>query len=186
MPKANSKLALRIGDDAVKAKTGRTWGEWFALLDKAGARTLNHKQIVALLSETHSLGPWWEQMVTVGYEQGRGLREKHQGPRGYEISKSLTVAAPVTRVFRAFQNQTERAKWLAHPGITIRKATPHKSLRVTWVDGKTSLEVGFYPKGARKTQLAVQHSKISTAARAMRLKGYWAAQLERLRAQVEA
>ena len=29
-----------ISDEAVRAKTGRTWGEWFAILDGAGARKL--------------------------------------------------------------------------------------------------------------------------------------------------
>jgi len=42
-----------------------------AILDKAGAKKMDHKQIVAYLSEQHQVGPWWQQMVTVGYEQAR-------------------------------------------------------------------------------------------------------------------
>ena len=34
---------------------------------------MNHKQIVALLYAKHNVGPWWQQMVTVTYEQARGL-----------------------------------------------------------------------------------------------------------------
>ena len=30
----------RMSDEAVKAKTGKSWKEWFALLDKAGAKKM--------------------------------------------------------------------------------------------------------------------------------------------------
>ena len=64
-----------------------------------GAVELGHKGIVALLSEHHRVGPWWRQMITVAYEQERGLREKHQTPEGFQISVSKTIAAPVGTVF---------------------------------------------------------------------------------------
>ena len=37
-----------------------------------------HKQIAEYLYEKHGLSGWWSQVVTVVYEQERGLREKHQ------------------------------------------------------------------------------------------------------------
>jgi len=49
--------------------------------------------------------------------------------------------------------QRLRDRWLADPAFIIRKATPGKSLRITWVDGKTTLEVMLYPKGTGKTQV---------------------------------
>ena len=55
----------RMSDEAVKAKTGKTWKEWFAILDKAGATKLTHQEIVKLLNTNHGVGPWWQQMVTV-------------------------------------------------------------------------------------------------------------------------
>ena len=33
------KRSTEIGDAAVKAKTGKTWAQWFTALEKAGART---------------------------------------------------------------------------------------------------------------------------------------------------
>jgi hypothetical protein len=36
-----------------------------------------HKQIAEYLYEKHGLSGWWSQVVTVVYEQERGLREKH-------------------------------------------------------------------------------------------------------------
>jgi hypothetical protein len=69
-----------ISNEAVKARTGRTWPEWFAILDEAGAPVVGHKGIVTLLTKYHRVGHWWRQMITVAYEQERGLREKHQTP----------------------------------------------------------------------------------------------------------
>ena len=76
-----------MSDEAVKAKTGKTWKEWFAILDKAGARKMTHKEIVQVLNSEHGVGPWWQQMVTVTYEHERGLRDRHEKPEGYQISR---------------------------------------------------------------------------------------------------
>src|SRR2546426_8019727 len=95
----------RMSDAAVKAKTGKTWPEWFKILDKAGAKKMGHQEIVAVLSQQHGVGPWWQQMVTVTYEQARGLRAKHETPAGYQISVSRTVAASITKVYKAWQDE---------------------------------------------------------------------------------
>jgi uncharacterized protein YndB with AHSA1/START domain len=169
-----------MSDEAVRAKTGRTWAEWFRLLDAEGCRKMNHKEIVAVVGRKYAVGPWWQQMVTVEYERARGLREKHERPDGYQVSRSKTLAAAPDRVFRAWNDHKARNRWLADPAVTVRKATPARSLRITWVDGRTSVEVMLYPKGADKTQVTVQHSKLASAAAAERMKAYWGVQLERL------
>jgi uncharacterized protein YndB with AHSA1/START domain len=170
----------RIGDEAVRKATGKTWKQWFALLDRAGANQWDHKRIVAHIHENHGVGPWWQQMVTVAYEQERGLRAKHEKPGGFQISRSRTIAAPAAALFAAFEDSHQRARWLKDPDVSIRKATPNKSMRVTWVDDKTTLEVNFYPKGREKTQVVVQHGKLPTSAAAERMKTYWEHQLSRL------
>lgn len=65
-------------------------------------------------------------------------------------------------------------------GITIRKARQDKSIRATWIDGKTTLEVNFYEKGNSKSQVAVQHSKIVNIEEAVRMRSYWKDRLQRL------
>jgi uncharacterized protein YndB with AHSA1/START domain len=177
---------MPVGDAAVEARTGKKWAEWFKILDAAGAKKMDHQEIVAVLTEKHKLPPWWRQMVAVGYEQTRGLRQKHQKPEGYEISSSKTLAAPVAAVFDAWENPKARQRWLGEAASVIRKATPDKSIRITWSDQKTSVEVGFYPKGDSKTQVAVQHSKLADAKAAERMKDYWGKKLERLKEFIEA
>src|SRR5437867_8122338 len=132
-----------MSDAAVELKTGKTWAEWFKILDAAGAKKMTHQEIVAVLSQQHGVGPWWQQMVTVTYEQARGLREKYQAASGYQVSRSATIAVPIAELYKAWADEKTRGRWLDAEGMVIRKATPQKSMRITWVDGKTSVEVGF-------------------------------------------
>ncbi|MDQ3473970.1 MAG: DUF4287 domain-containing protein [Acidobacteriota bacterium] len=121
-----NKQALRVGDEAVKAKTGKNWNEWFTLLNKAGAKKMTHQEIVKLLSSKHDVGPWWQQIVTVAYEQASGLRQGNQRPDGYQISVSRTLNASIGSVYRTFADETLRAEWLGEKGLVVRKATPTK------------------------------------------------------------
>jgi uncharacterized protein YndB with AHSA1/START domain len=178
--------AAGISDEAVKARTGKTWKEWFALLDAAGARKLDHKGIVACLGKNSRMSGWWQQMVTVAYEQARGKRRKHEKPEGFEISASKTVAVPVAELFRAWNDARTRARWLSDRGLVIRKATPSKFMRLTWVDGKSRLDVNFYAKGARKSQASLQHGRLPNARAAENMKDFWQKELQRLKTLLEA
>jgi uncharacterized protein YndB with AHSA1/START domain len=144
---------------------------------------MTHQERVRLLNQKHGVGPWWQQMVAVTYEQARGLRDKHQKPEGYEISVSRTIDAPVGKAFKAWTDEKTRRKWLP-ANLTIRKATANKSLRISWEDGKTSLSVNFDPKGG-KSQVVAQHSKIPDAKGAAKMKKFWAQALDRLKALIE-
>jgi hypothetical protein len=169
-------------DAAVQAKTGKTWGEWLDCLDAEGAQGLDHKGIVAILDQRYGIPGWWCQMVTVGYEQARGLRDKHQKADGYSVSANRTLAVPIATLYAAWADETDRRRWLQDPAVHVRKATPNKSLRLTWVDGKTTVDVNLYARGDDKSQVQVQHSKLADPDEAARLKTYWAAQLDRLAA----
>ncbi len=176
----SENIPTNIGDEAVKAKTGKTWSEWFKILDKADATKMSHKEIVAHLKEKFGVGSWWRQMVTVTYEQARGMREVHEKPEGFQISKSKTIAAPVSKLYKAWIDENVRERWMKDPSFTIRKKTANKNIRITWIDNSTTVEVMFYPKGDTKTQIVVQQSKLSDAKRAERMKTYWGENLEQL------
>ncbi len=174
-----------IGEVAVKEATGRDWSEWVELLDGKGARELAHQEIVAIVA-AEGASSWWSQMVTVTYEQTRGGRKQHQKTDGsYSATVSKTIAAPIDVVFAAWENARRRAKWLHEPKITVRKSTPSKSMRITWSDGKTSVDVGFLAKGKTKSQVAVEHSKLTAKKDVAAKKKLWSEALGRLKEQVE-
>jgi hypothetical protein len=54
-------------------------------------------------------------------------------------------------------------------------------LRITWEDGNTSLAVAFLAKGAEKSQVVAQHSKLPDAKAAAQMKKYWSTALDRLK-----
>jgi hypothetical protein len=176
--RSSSKVA-GIGDEAVRAKTGKTWAEWIATLDKAGARTMAHGEIASLLDEKFGVPGWWAQMVTVGYEQSVGNRVARQKADGFAASASKTLNVSAVAAFKAFNDPRRRAAWLADK-LTIRKATEPKSLRITCEDGKTHLDVNIYAKGEDKAQVTLQHTKLANAREAARMKKYWGEALKRL------
>jgi hypothetical protein len=117
-------------------------------------------------------------MVTVTYEQERGLRKRHQRPDGYSVSASRTFRVPVNVLYKNWSDKKLRMKWLKGL-IIVRKATENKSMRITWSDG-THVDVYFYEKGGQKSQAAVQHSKLDSPAQVERTRSHWKAALERL------
>ena len=181
--KAKSAPGLKVGDDAVKKATGKNWAEWGEALDGRGAAGLAHSAIAEIVS-AYGVSGWWSQMVTVGYEQMRGKRVEHETTRGFSVGASKTVPISAAAAFRLWNDPKERARWLPGAQLTIRKATPAKSLRITWeVDG-TNVDVGLTPKGADKCQIAVQHDKLPSAKSGERMQSFWRARLDALAASL--
>jgi uncharacterized protein YndB with AHSA1/START domain len=182
MAKKSNGASAKIGDDAVKAATGKGWDNWFRIIDRAGGRKMDHKQIVAVVSKQKGSRPWWQQMVTVEYERARGLREVHETTAGYQISRSKTLDVPITNLFKAWKDPKSRSRWLGDAALAIRSATTNKYIRITWPDGKTNVEVNFYKTKSGKSQVTVQHNKLADAKSAAKMKTYWGKKLERLTA----
>jgi hypothetical protein len=178
-------MANKISNEAVKKSTGKVWSEWFVLLNKAGAKKMEHKSIAEMLYKKYDLSGWWSQMVTVQYEQEIKGRKKHSKPQGYQISKSKTLSFSASKVFSVVQYPALRKSWLKNPEFSITKLMKNKSIRGKWIDGKTIIEFQFYPKDKIKTQLVVQHSKISSSKEAEKLKKYWERNLNLLTKYLE-
>jgi hypothetical protein len=121
----------KTSDGAVKKATGKTWKEWFTILDIAGAKTMPHIEIARLLYKKYLRGPdaqkgrssdkhrdispdvaksggWWSQMVTVEYERARGLRAVNQTATGFSVSVHGTFPVPVSKLFAAWRKIADR------------------------------------------------------------------------------
>src|SRR5687767_4611550 len=169
-----------MSDSAVSAKTGRTWAEWVDALDGQGAQQWPHRRIAECVHQKFKIGDWWGQTVAVGYERIKGLREIGQRRSGaFEASRSRTVPVPVGRLYRAFTDARLRNRWLPGVKLTIRKATPDKSVRITW-DDDTSVEVWLTAKGDDRSAVAVSHRKLTSREDSARRKAYWGERLEAL------
>ena len=81
------------------------------LLDSLGAQKMSHKDIARHLHEKYQISSWLSQMVTVTYEQKKGLRNKHERPDGYSISISRVVSVPINILYDFWNNDGKRGKW---------------------------------------------------------------------------
>ncbi len=168
-----------MSDAAVEKQSGGNWSQWVEKLDAFGAAGKEHREIAAYVNSLGVPG-WWTQTVTVGYERIRGLRARGQRRNGsWEASKSRTFAVPVAALFEAFSNPRKRARWLPGSNIKVRTARPSRSMSIAWHDG-TLVQLGFTSKGDRKSQVALQHSKLPAKEDADRMKSFWSERLNAL------
>lgn len=174
-----------VGSEAVLKATGRAWDEWLRLLDRAGAKALAHKDIALMLSRKFSVPDWWSQMITVGYEQARGLRAVYQKADGYSAYASKTVGTQLSRLYAAWSNPAQRARWLPDAPLEVSRSTDGKSIRMRWTQGGSRVDVGFYPKGAEKSMVAVEHGRLDDPKAVARQKAFWSAALARLKVVLE-
>jgi uncharacterized protein YndB with AHSA1/START domain len=138
-----------ISDAAVKKATGKDRAQWFALLDKAGAKKMSHKEIAQWLQDNHIKKGWWAQMVTVEYEYARGKRVIGKTESaGFQIG--VQKALPISQR-QAWQLITKKGRklWLGDStdvrftkGATyttregtqgeVRSIVPGEKLRLSW------------------------------------------------------
>ncbi|HYV96249.1 MAG TPA: hypothetical protein VE967_02210 [Gemmatimonadaceae bacterium] len=176
-PKEYAALA-GMSDAALKAKTGCTWEKWVRTLDHRGADKMSHREIVALTSK-YKAGPWWSQMVAVGYERIRGLRTRTQQRDGsYMASKSRTFNVPVTALFDAWSDAAARREWFGD-GSRVRSSTAPKSMRLG-LEGGASVVAMFTAKGGQKSSVAVEQQKLASKDDVARFKEDWSLRFDQL------
>ena len=177
VPESGFANLAGMGDDAVKNKTGKTWKQWVRALDTVDAASMKHKDIAKYLHGELGVPAWWAQMVTVGYERIRGLRDVGQRcDGGYSANKSKTFAVPVTKLYRSFSTTRTRNRWLSDVEWNVRTSTADKSIRLTWEDSRP-VNLYFTAKGKAKSQVAVQHGKLERKADIERVKAFWGQRL---------
>jgi len=181
MTKKDDGYAPSMSDDAVKAKTGKTWPQWLAALDKAGAKKLPHPDIADMLHQKFKVPAWWSQMVTVEYERARGLRARHQLVDGFSLNASKTLSLDLKSLYARLADARARSRWFPKGKLEVSSTTEQKYFRAKW-NGGTRLEINVYPKGDGKSQIAVQHSKFPDAKSMEVMRAEWKAALARLTA----
>jgi len=198
--------AKRISDEAVRAKTGKFWDQWFRILDRWGATSKGRPATAKHLAERHGTGPWWSQMITARYERERGLRGKQERPRGHEIRVSRVIAAPARRVFECWLTPADLSEWFtsgarvnARVGgryknrdgdqgefLAIR---PDRRIRFTWENPGhatgTEVDVAIAARGRGKVTTTLTHSKLASRRDAEMMKEAWSWALDSLRSYVE-
>lgn len=171
-----------MSDEAVEAKTGRTWAQWVRVLDASQAWTWTHRDIAKHLGATYdTVNSWWAQMITVGYERIRGLRDVGQRRGGsYDANKSRTFPVDVSTLYRMFADARRRKRWLTEGLVEIRTSKVDTSMRLDW-EGDTRVLLTFTDKGPNKSTVSIQHSLLPDKDAAERAKAAWHGRLDALK-----
>ena len=169
-----------MSDAAIQKVTGRTWDEWFALLDAWGGTAHNHTKIARHVHEAYGIDGWWAQNVTVGYERARGMRAVNERPDGFSVNASKTFPVPVARLFAAFMDEEEREHWLDGIDLRPRTSQPFKSARFDVLPGEGRLAVTFIARGDAKSSVQLEQARLADAEAIARQRTLWKAQLDRL------
>ena len=197
-----------ISDEAVVAKTGRSWSEWFTILDRWGAQSKDHKTIAKHLHIKFELNGWWSQMVTVRYELERGMRVLGERANGkFELSVQRTIAVSATKAYEVFSDQKLVSKWFTtkhRADLTVggkysnadgdqgvfQIIEPRRRLRFTWDNEKhcpgTLVEVNFTPNGNGKVVVRIDHTKLASRMDREDMKEGWSWAMDSFKSFLEA
>jgi uncharacterized protein YndB with AHSA1/START domain len=172
MPKLFQQIRVgSVTEDAMRANTGKTWEEWFKILDKAGARMMDPDEIAVLLQKQTGLSHWWSQRVALAYARGEPLAKR------YEVTLTKIVAVPRATIWEAWHDSATLAQWLPDARFEVSKEVPPKLLQLDWPD-ETRVTVRLFERRG-KTRMVVSHGKLAETD-APRQQQYWSAALDRL------
>ena len=135
---------------AVLAGTGRTWDEWFRILDAADGTAMRHTDIARWLVAEHPITGWWAQNVTVGYERARGLRAVNQRPDGFSVNASRTFPVSVERLFDVLTEQAEADM------VRLRSARRPRSARFDVLENTTRVSATLTARAPDKASVQLQ------------------------------
>lgn len=165
----------------IRAATGRSWAQWFRVLDRFDVAAAGHTATVRHLAEAHECPRWWRQRIAQAHAQLRGLSEPVRRDLAANTSRTLSVA--VEDLYRAWRGRGP-SKWLLGARFKVQRANEYRSLRLDWED-HTSVEIYFWSKGERRSQVNVMHRQLANAGEVAQMKQFWTRALDQLQALLE-
>lgn len=198
----------RVSDAAVKSATGKTWPQWYAALDRLGAKTMTHREIARMLQERGLIDSgWWCQMVTTGYEYARQKRVVGKTlSAGFEIGVQKTLPVPPERLWSFLMSQNGTAIWLGDGlHLELRRGARHAladggMIEIRTLDLGRKLRLRFQPRGfknpstlqlyfepsGRGTALSFHQEKLPSAAARETMRKHWRGVMARIHATLLA
>jgi hypothetical protein len=163
--------------ESVRGSTGRSYEQWYELLDNAGARDLSHQEIARLLAGQGIESGWWCQSITGSYERYIGRRVEGQTCDGdFKTSASKTVDATLDEVLQSWCAQVDgQAEFNGVPVVGVPSVATTgrwRYWRAKLADGgRITVSITAAPSG--KTSFGLSHDKLGSVADVESWKTYW-------------
>ena len=181
---AGQRLA-GISDEALRERTGRSWSEWVAALDRERGRELETPELGRLLEDRFNLTGWWSQMVAVGYEQATGRRDEAPAAAGLTALVARAFDLPVDMLFDMWHDDARRRRWYGSDDFTIDDAVRPRSLRIVRsADAGRATTITFVARGATRSEVTVEQNGLAGVDEVNAVKRHWAEALDRLREEL--
>jgi hypothetical protein len=184
-PNPRQSVDLGKSEESIKRGSGKSWDEWFAILDFWGAKERTHTEIARYVNEEHRVPGWWAQTVTVGYERGRGMRGVNERTNGFYVGVSKTLPVGVNRLFEEFTETRKRNRWLEPGTLRTRTTQPGKSARFDFRDEGSRVHVYFVSKARSKASVHVQHERLPDEGAVEKMRAFWKGRLAELALRVD-
>lgn len=197
-PRATKKSILsinKISNTSVEKATQKSWSEWIDILNRAGAQSLSHREIVRILAQKHRLSLWWQQMVTNAYEIYIGRRIEGQNQKGlYSLTVTKTLPVDAKKYWQWLLSTEGINHWLKplspvaiNPGQEyevrgeifgqIRTVKPQKSIRLRWQDAEwpkpTTVQLLVVARSKGKCLFAITHDGLASSAIKTKMRHHW-------------
>lgn len=184
-------------DEAVKKATGKTWDEWFKILDSADASKMPHKDIVLWLHEKDLIkkgkswssnrsfnAGWWAQSIVVGYEEKTGRRVFGAKTAGnYTVTVGKSMNGSVDDALKKWENLVKGKKEFNKVKVTgdsrISSTKDWRYWKVDMEDG-AKLMAGIGPKGDKQSAFSVTMDKLKGEKEVEAWRKYWKEFLKKL------
>lgn len=185
---------IKISAEAVQDATGRSWIEWFLLLDSGNAYELDHRGIVTFL-ENHIDSAWWRQTVAVEYEKIYGMRTTGETADGsFEVGVQKSVPVAPKKAWELIVSRDGIRAWLgegARPDPTkgyvfetadgvkgeFRVVKKMSHVRLTWQPSAwkahSTLQVRVIPKGPGKSVISFHHEGLPEERDREEMRRHW-------------
>jgi hypothetical protein len=193
----NTKYAGKT-DEAVKKATGKTWDEWFKILDDGKVSKLPHREIVLWLHDKGLIkrgkgwpkdksfnAGWWAQSIVVGYEEKIGRRVFGAKTAGnYTVTVGKSLDGSVDDAFKKWENLVKGKKDFNKIGF---EGEPRTSSTKDWRYWKVDMEDGSKlmvgigpsaklrtsPKGDKQSAFSVTVDKLKGEKEVEKWRKYW-------------
>lgn len=172
-------------DEAVKRATGKSWDQWFKILDSAESSKKPHKDIVLwIMDQGLLISGWWAQSVVVGYEEKIGRRVFGAKTAGnYTVTVGKSIDGSVDDVLKKWESLVKGKKKFNKVKVTgdsrISSTKDWRYWKADFADG-AKLSVNIGPKNDTQSSLSVTLDKLKGEKEVEERRRYWKEFLEKL------